>query len=542
MSQKSIAILQARTNSSRLPGKVLLPINGIPLAVLAAKRASNKGRKVIVATSFQASDDGLANLITSHGFKCVRGNLNNTLQRFTTALEDYDANTLVFRLTADNVFPDGSLLDDMEYDFINRGLEYLCCNGDSSGLPYGMSAELMRVGHLREAFSKTDSLYDLEHVTPYIRRKFGESYFEKYKSLGKSHYRCTVDCLDDYIALQKVFSGLDDAVHVPAMELINRLDLAKFRPIQNRPSRKLVLGTAQLGMLYGITNQTGQPNQQCAEDLIKTAISSGVSHIDTARAYGNSEEVIGTALKDGWSGRAQIITKLSTLQQCPVSASSSVVNAFVDSSIYQSCSALGMPKLDTVLLHRASHINDWNGAVWVRLLEHKANGLIKALGVSIQSPAELKLAIAYDHVELIQMPFNVLDWRWDELIPLVVATKSEKKLTIHARSALLQGLLVSNNKKHWDRANVKHSEAVKTWLCTQTEKTSSLSTADFCLRYMKSLDWIDGIVVGMESLQQLSNNLATFCGPDLVMKDIESIRVERPQLEENSLNPACWSK
>lgn len=541
MSQESIAVLQARTNSSRLPAKVMLPINGIPLVVLAAKRAGNRGRKVIVATSSEASDDGLENLITSYGIKCVRGDLSNTLQRFVTALEGFDSNVLVFRLTADNIFPDGSLLDDMEHDFINRGLEYLCCNGEGSGLPYGMSAELMRVGHLREAFSKTDNVYDLEHVTPYIRRKFGESYFEKYKSLGKSHYRCTVDCLGDYIALQKVFSGLNDPVHVPAIELINRLDLTKFRPIQGRPARKLVLGTAQLGMSYGITNQTGQPNQQCAEDLIKTAISSGVLHIDTARAYGNSEEVIGTALKDGWNGRAQIITKLSTLQGCPASASPSVVNAFVDSSIYHSCSALAMQKLDAVMLHRASHLNDWDGAAWSRLREHQANGLIKVLGVSVQSPAELELALASEHVELIQMPFNVLDWRWDELISLVVAAKSDKKLTIHVRSALLQGLLVSNDKEHWDRAYVKHSEAVMTWLSTQTQKTSSLSTAEFCLRYVKSLDWIDGIVVGMESLQQLSDNVATFCRPDFTMQEIESICAERPQLEENSLNPACWS-
>ena len=132
---KTVAILQARTNSSRLPGKVLLPINGIPMVVLAAKRAANTGREVIVATSCERSDDALAELLTRHGVRCVRGSLNNTLQRFLSALEVYEADTLVFRLTADNVFPDGALLDEIERDFVKRELDYLCCNGEVSGLP-----------------------------------------------------------------------------------------------------------------------------------------------------------------------------------------------------------------------------------------------------------------------------------------------------------------------------------------------------------------------------------------------------------------------
>ena len=540
MSQESIVILQARTNSSRLPGKVMLPINGIPLVVLAAKRAGNKGRQVIVATSSEPSDDGLANLLTLHGIRCFRGELMNALQRFVNALEGQDKNTLIFRLTADNTFPDGDLLDDMEEDFLNRSLNYLCCGGEGSGLPYGMSAELMRIGHLREAFSKTDNIYDLEHVTPYVRRKFGESYFEKYKSLEKNNYRCTVDCLDDYIALEKVFSGISDPVHVPAIELINRLDFTKFSPMQNQPARKLVLGTAQLGMRYGISNQVGQPSQQCAETLIKTAIANGVPYIDTARVYGNSEEVIGATLKDGWRGRTQIITKLCTLHDCPSAATTAVINAFVDASIYRSCSALELQKLDAVLLHRTSHLSDWGGAVWKRLIEHKANGLIKVLGVSVQSTAELELALASAHAELIQMPFNVLDWRWEELISRIRAVKSERKLTIHIRSGLLQGLLISNNKEHWNKANVVHSESTMAWLATQIQKTHSLSAADFCLRYIKSLDWVDGVVVGMESYLQLTDNIATFCRPDFTEQEIDAIRGERPQLNENSLNPACW--
>ena len=94
----SVVVLQARTTSSRLPGKVLLPINGMPLVVLAAKRAANTGRRVIVATSMQDSDDGLAALLAHYDIPCFRGSLENTLDRVVEALSAFDDQTIVFRL------------------------------------------------------------------------------------------------------------------------------------------------------------------------------------------------------------------------------------------------------------------------------------------------------------------------------------------------------------------------------------------------------------------------------------------------------------
>jgi NAD(P)-dependent dehydrogenase (short-subunit alcohol dehydrogenase family)/spore coat polysaccharide biosynthesis protein SpsF (cytidylyltransferase family) len=221
---KGIAVLQARTNSARLPGKVLLPINGLPLVVLAAKRAASTGRDVVVATSTAAGDDALAMHVERAGLRCFRGSLDDTLDRVVSALAGLDDKTPVFRLTADNVFPDGALLDEIERDFVARKLDYLACNGEPSGLPFGMSAELTRLGHLREAATSSTAPYDREHVTPYVIRKFGRAQFDKYKSLGKGSLRSTIDFLEDYVRVQKVFADVADAVRVPALELVERLD------------------------------------------------------------------------------------------------------------------------------------------------------------------------------------------------------------------------------------------------------------------------------------------------------------------------------
>ncbi len=536
----SVVVLQARTNSSRLPGKVLLPINEMPLVVLAAKRAGNTGRAVVVATSCEPSDDGLAMLIEGNGLCCFRGSLENTLDRVVSALAGFDDQTIVFRLTADNVFPDGALLDEMAAEFLAQGLEYLCCNGEPSGLPYGVSVELTRLSHLREAVRVSSDPFDHEHVTPYVIRKFGRTYFDKYKDQGKGHFRCTIDCLDDYLVVQRVFSGVAEPVRISCLELVRRLESAPFQPTLGRTVPRLVLGTAQLGSNYGIANKTGQPGSKVSEQIIKTAIANGVMYLDTARAYGASEEAIGEALKSGWEGRVKIITKLSPLLDCPANASSSVVRAFVDASVFRSIAALRVKKIDILMLHRAEHLTVWNQAAWKRLLELQASGLIGVLGVSVQNPDELLAALSNDEVRYIQMPFNLLDWRWDAVTPQILATKAVRGLTMHVRSALLQGLLPSTEDAHWRRANVDAPESIRHWLLQQVERSQRGSITDLCLAYVAAQPWVDGVTIGMENLAQLTDNIDLFSKPVLTVEHMAAIQQDRPRLSEATLNPALW--
>ncbi len=538
----SIAVLQARTNSSRLPGKVLLPIKGIPLAVLAAKRAINTGRDIIVATSVEHSDDGLAALIQSHGLRCFRGSLENTLDRVVNALSAYEDQTIVFRLTADNVFPDGALLDEIEEEFLARGLEYLCCNGEHSGLPYGMSVEVTRLAHLRDAVKESACAYDQEHVTPYVIRKFGATFFQKYTNLKKGHFRCTIDCLDDYLGIQKVFADVDNPVQESSFVLVKRLEQVPFQPLAISPTPKLVLGTVQLGCNYGIANTTGQPDKKQCQELIKTAIANGVMYLDTARAYGNSEEMIGQSLKSGWEGRAKIISKLSPLDDCPYDAHNSNLHAFVDASIFKSCSALRVQKIDVLMLHRVSHLSDWKGRLWQRLLDLQSLGIIGQLGASVQNPGELSKALSVPEIHYIQLPYNLLDWRWDPIIPEILAIKALRKLTIHVRSALLQGLLPSNKEEHWLRANVGQSFAVKDWLENQARNCHRVNVADLCLNYVNALPWVDGIAIGMDNMGQLIENINHFNRAPLSASQVKNIQNTRPKLSEATLNPTLWRR
>ncbi|WP_204127013.1 aldo/keto reductase [Pseudomonas ogarae] len=537
---KSIAVLQARMSSSRLPGKVLFPINGIPLAVLAAKRAANTGREVIVATSSLASDDALADVLDTHGLNCFRGSLENPLERIVRALDAYPENTIVFRLTADNVFPDGDLLDEIEEAFVQGEYEYLCCNGTESGLPYGVSAEVTRLGHLRWALDNAVDAFDTEHVTPLIIRRFGRCYFERYKFRRLGLLRCTVDNLDDYLLVQKIFSSVTDAVNVPCQELMLRLQASPGGPVVAQAPDKLIFGTVQLGLNYGVSNTSGRPDLVQARNMLRTAVINGVKYIDTARAYGTSEAVVGAAFKGGWEGRATVITKLSPLADCPVDAESLWVRAAVDASIFESCHHLESKALDVVMLHRAAQLVEWQGAAWERLSELRQQGVIAALGVSVQNPVELQRALAEPLVSYIQLPCNLLDWRWDDSIPLIEEAKQGRSLIIHVRSALLQGLLVNENEVSWRSAHVDDSPTVREWLNNQVSTLGRSSIVDLCFAYLRALTWVDGIAVGMENIEQLSENLELFCKPSLEPEQISALRASRPRLTEQTLNPACW--
>src|SRR5204863_9982188 len=120
------------------------------------------------------------------------------------------------------------------------------------------------------------------------------------------------------------------------------------------------------------------------------AAASGVAAFDTARAYGDAEERLGEALR---GRKVTTITKLAPLNDLPLEASPSAVHAAVDASIEQSRNALGRATLDCVLLHRAGHMTAFNGAIWERLKAHVGRGLIRMLGVSVQSPAETHRAL-----------------------------------------------------------------------------------------------------------------------------------------------------
>lgn len=306
--------------------------------------------------------------------------------------------------------------------------------------------------------------------------------------------------------------------------------------MRNRRPAELIVGSVQLGLAYGAANRTGKPDRKTALRLVRRAADAAVGGFDTARAYGDSEDRIGEALE----GRAVCaITKLSPLSELPQDASRESVAAAVDDSVAKSLAALRRNTLDCLMLHRAQHLTAFEGAVWDRLEHHLAQGTVGSLGVSVQYPAEAMAALAHPKVRHLQLPFNVLDWRWVES-GVIAAIRSRSSVTVHARSVFLQGVLVSPDPSVWPRVEGVDAHALIARLKGQARQFGRRSVADLCIAYARAQDWIDGVVIGMETGEQLEANLLLCAQPPLRQPDCEAIEASRPRVPEQLLDPARW--
>lgn len=305
-------------------------------------------------------------------------------------------------------------------------------------------------------------------------------------------------------------------------------------------SKCLVLGAAQLGLNYGINNKIGTPNFSQAGELIRSAVESNVRYIDTAQAYGNSEEVIGRVLVEEFKNRIKLITKMSNLNMQRQDAPSSAINDIVDQGLHQSQLLLGQRKIDVVMLHRASHFSEWGGAAFDRLMHHKNIGNISSIGASIQNQSELLRVIENPHISYIQMPFNLLDSRWNYAIQKIKEVKKNRRLNIHVRSVFLQGLLISNNKLLWKSAQIEDSSAITHWLIHFCKKFQKKSIAELCICYVNSFEWINGVVIGVETKEQLMQNIEYFNSTALTQNEINEMLDMRPNVSEYTLDPSMW--
>jgi aryl-alcohol dehydrogenase-like predicted oxidoreductase len=307
--------------------------------------------------------------------------------------------------------------------------------------------------------------------------------------------------------------------------------------MRTRRRAELVLGSVQLGIAYGAANRTGKPDRDVALRLVRRAANAGVAVFDTARAYGEAEERLGAAL----AGRRAVrtITKLAPLDDLAPEASPESVCSAVDRSLAESRAALRVDRLDCLLLHRASHITDYGGAIWRRLQEHLADGALRALGVSVQSPAETYAALCQASVTHIQLPFNILDWRWRKA-GIIAALQARPSVTVHIRSIFLQGILAASDPAVWPRISGVAPAAIIAWLTKTAQAYGREGIADLALGYARGQDWVDGVVVGQETEAQLEENLRLCTQPPLSPEDCASIEASAPHVPATLLNPARW--
>ncbi len=215
-------VLQARTSSSRLPAKVLLPIGGMPLAVLCARRLGRSNIAVTLATSDDPTDDELSMVAKDAGLTVLRGPLDNVQQRFAAASRDMDDDDVLVRATADNPVPDATIVELMMDDFLQTRADYLGMASYTS-VPYGAAVEVFRVGAFRRTVGPQASAHTIEHVTPPFTENPPVTVRDPSRlDAGTGSVRVTVDTLDDYCIAARVFRNLPSPVEAEWQGLVSR--------------------------------------------------------------------------------------------------------------------------------------------------------------------------------------------------------------------------------------------------------------------------------------------------------------------------------
>lgn len=225
----TVAVIQARMTSTRLPGKVLLPLAGTPILahVVARARATAGIDKVVVAIPDGAAHEPVAALCTTLRAPVTRGPEQDVLKRTLIAAEAQGAGTVV-RLTSDCPFLDPRASAAIVAAFHASGLPY-ASNAMESGYPLGFDTQVMTIASLREADAEASDPYEREHVTPFLWRRpdrYAALYLDHHPNLR--HWRLVVDTKDDYEMASRVYDEL--ASHNPLFGLDALRTLFAARP------------------------------------------------------------------------------------------------------------------------------------------------------------------------------------------------------------------------------------------------------------------------------------------------------------------------
>ena len=251
-----------------------------------------------------------------------------------------------------------------------------------------------------------------------------------------------------------------------------------------------MLGTAQWGSPYGVTNKRGRLDDSDLAQIMATAAEGGIDRVDTAAGYGDSERRLAT-----WAQSLQITTKVEANSAEPMLA-----------QVRASLSHLGVNSVRTLLIHDWFALDSHRAAAAAEeLAEIRELGLASEVGVSGYEPADIERALkAFDHLDAIQVPVNALDSRLDQHCVLVDLTTEGTR--IQARSVFLQGLLAAESTVALGR----HPDVVRFHSACSEAGTSSLEGA---LAVVRGLSWVSEIVVGVTSGQELREIMCAWDSP-----------------------------
>ncbi|MEA9413134.1 aldo/keto reductase [Flavobacterium sp. PL02] len=285
---------------------------------------------------------------------------------------------------------------------------------------------------------------------------------------------------------------------------------------------KIILGTVQMGLDYGINNNSGKISLENCCKILQKAYELGVDTLDTAEAYGNAHQVIGDFHKLNPKIKFNVITKI------PHHGILKNIEQTVAKYIYD----LHVESIETLMFHSFESYID-NKQILVVLKDLKSKGLIKHIGVSVYTNKQIEALLLDDIITVVQMPFNLLD---NESVrgDLMEKLKNKSKV-IHTRSAFLQGLFFKENLEDNYVAQKLSNELT---MIKKIAIEGNVSISNLALSYCLSQKNINQVLIGVDSVNQLIDNLKSI---NYKISKETLLAINRLKVDDfDLLNPSLW--
>lgn len=285
---------------------------------------------------------------------------------------------------------------------------------------------------------------------------------------------------------------------------------------------KIALGTVQLGLDYGIANRIGKPTREEAFDILKLAYKEGIDTLDTAYSYGESEEIIGEFISKS-ANTFNIVSKMPDSERVEV-----------DKYFQQSLKRLKQHRVYGYLVHRFGNLT-MDKRLWSKLESLKQRGLVHKLGVSLYRTEELDYLLNNDiHFDMLQLPYNIFDQRFEEYLP----TLKTKGIEVYVRSVFLQGLFfleIGNFSKRFQSAKNNMEKLY------QLSEEYKLPIHSLCLGFVLLNHFIDKVIIGVNSIEQLKQDISSLETLDKIKSIYSSIK-SLELYDEELILPFNWSR
>ena len=277
----------------------------------------------------------------------------------------------------------------------------------------------------------------------------------------------------------------------------------KYTELKGHKLSALSLGTAQLGMNYGIANTHGQPSLDESFAILNAALDSGITSIDTARDYGSSEDVIGAFLRQHKGERPFITTKIWKFQ----GETYADVEKYVVTEFENSLERLGVERVDNVMLHTVDDITKFGDKAAKAMRSLIDRGYTDLIGASVYTHDDIENVLRFPEYDSIQIPMSIFDQR------LIHSGALEQLrgagMTVFVRSVFLQGVFFLDPDTMTDPFFID-DVAPRIRKLREYAEREGMTVAELAIAFMRDMPGVSSLVLGADNPDQVRANVKFF--------------------------------